>query len=120
MASTVAGAALLLGPASIGLVIAALLVIGAMQGPIDIAMFTLRQRRTHPDWFGRAFSVSVALNSAGSPIAAAFAGVLLATSPAAAVLLAVGLFTAGAILTRLVPATDPAVVPSGAAVREAA
>jgi MFS family permease len=120
MASTVAGAALLLGPASIGLVIAALLVIGAMQGPIDIAMFTLRQRRTHPDWFGRAFSVSVALNSAGSPIAAAFAGVLLATSPAAAVLLAVGLFTAGAILTRLVPATDPAVVPSGAAVRKVA
>jgi hypothetical protein len=36
------------------------------------------------------------------------------------VLLAVGLFAAGAILTRLVPAADPAFVRSGVAIRETA
>jgi hypothetical protein len=120
MGATVAGGALLLAPTSIAVVIGALLVVGAMQGPIDIAMFTLRQRRTHPDWFGRAFAVSVALNSAGSPIAAAVAGVLLATGTTGAVVFAACLFAAGAVLTRLVPADDPVTVPAGTPQRETA
>lgn len=120
MGATVAGAALLLVPDSVGVVVAALLVVGAMQGPIDIAMFTLRQRRTHPDWFGRAFAVSVALNSAGSPIAAAIAGMLLATGPTGAVVFAAALFAIGALLTRLVPADDPTPVPAEAPLREVA
>lgn len=120
MGATVAGAALLLAPGSVGIVVAALLVVGAMQGPIDIAMFTLRQRRTHPDWFGRAFAVSVALNSAGSPIAAAIAGMLLVTGPMGAVVFAAALFAAGAVLTRLVPADDPTTAPAEAPLREVA
>ena len=31
-------------------------------------MFTLRQRRTHPEWFGRAFAISMSLNYAGNPV----------------------------------------------------
>jgi MFS family permease len=120
MGATVAGAALLLAPGSVLVVVGALLVVGAMQGPIDIAMFTLRQRRTHPDWFGRAFAVSVALNSAGSPIAAAIAGMLLVTGPSGAVVFAAALFAAGALLTRLVPMDDPAAATTEAPLREAA
>jgi hypothetical protein len=109
MAGTALGSAALLAPASVVVVFAALLVAGAMQGPVDIAMFTLRQRRTQREWFGRAFAVSVALNSAGSPIAAAVAGVLLASSVEAAVGLAIALFLAGsALAVRLVPAEDTA------------
>ena len=107
MALTTAGVALLLVPVSPAVVIAALLVVGAMQGPVDIAMFTLRQRRTDPAWFGRAFAVSVALNSAGSPLAAAVAGILLTIGMLPAVLFALTLFAAGALLTRrLVPPSD--------------
>jgi hypothetical protein len=32
----------------------ATLVYGAAGGPIDIAMFSMRQRRTDPAWYGRA------------------------------------------------------------------
>ena len=35
-------------------------------GPFDISLFTLRQRRTDPAWFGRAFAVSMSLNFVGT------------------------------------------------------
>jgi hypothetical protein len=38
---------------------------------MDIALFTMRQRRTDPAWIGRAFAVSMALNFVGFPIGAA-------------------------------------------------
>jgi len=57
--------------------------LGVLNGPLDIAMFTLRQRRTAPEWVGRAFAVSVSVNWIGSPIGSAAAGVLV---PAGAVL----------------------------------
>jgi MFS family permease len=92
------------GPAA---VLATLALIGLMQGPIDIGMFTLRQRRTDPRWFGRAFAVSVALNSAGAPITAVVAGVILERSVEAAVVAAVLLFLVGAVLAhRVVPSPD--------------
>lgn len=109
MAATAAGTAALLLPDTLLVVIIALIVAGFLQGPIDIAMFTLRQERTEPAWFGRAFAVSVALNSAGSPIAAAVAGVLIVQSLEAAVVLGIGLFAIGGLLAhRLVPATADA------------
>lgn len=104
MAATAVGSGALLLQGSVVVVFVALLVAGFMQGPIDIAMFTLRQQRTDPEWFGRGFAVSVALNSAGSPIAAAAAGILISGSVEAAVLMGVGLFLASSILAvRLVP-----------------
>ena len=50
---------------------------GLANGPLDIALFTLRQRRTDPAWMGRAFTVSMNLNFSGFPIGAAVAGVLV-------------------------------------------
>jgi MFS family permease len=52
------------------------LLLGVLAGPMDIALFTVRQRRTDPAWMGRAFSVSMAFNFLGVPIGAALAGVL--------------------------------------------
>ena len=49
---------------------------GLLNGPMDIALFTIRQRRTDPAWTGRAFAVSMAMNFVGFPIGAALAGVL--------------------------------------------
>jgi predicted MFS family arabinose efflux permease len=58
---------------------------GAAAGPIDVALFSLRQRRTAPAWFGRAFAVSMALNFAGMPLGSALAGPLVARSTVLAV-----------------------------------
>jgi MFS family permease len=62
-------------------VVAAVMVVsGVASGPFDIAMFTLRQRRTDPAWFGRAFAVSMSLNYVGTPLGAALAGPLIGVS----------------------------------------
>src|SRR5258706_1457444 len=58
---------------------------GALNGPMDVGLFTIRQRRTDPAWIGRAFAVSMALNFVGYPIGAALAGVLAAASIEAAI-----------------------------------
>ena len=72
------------------LVVAVVVVIaGATNGPFDIAMFTMRQRRTDPAWFGRAFAVSMSLNFVGSPIGSALAGPLIGLSLDAALWVAV-------------------------------
>ncbi len=56
------------------MVAAAMLVVGLATGPFDVSMFSMRQRRTDPTWFGRAFAVSMGLNWAGQPIGSAFSG----------------------------------------------
>lgn len=73
-----------------------MLVGGLASGPIDVGIFSLRQRVTDPQWFGRAFAVSMSLNMLGLPIGAALAGPVLAHSVAAAFLAAgaIILFTA--------------------------
>lgn len=72
------------------LVVAIVVVIAGMtNGPFDIAMFTMRQRRTDPAWFGRAFAVSMSLNFVGQPIGSAFAGPLIGLSLNAALWIAV-------------------------------
>jgi MFS family permease len=70
---------------------AALAVTGMANGPMTVTMFTLRQRATDPRWFGRAFAVSMNLNSAGSPLAAAAVGGIAARSVSGAFLFGVGL-----------------------------
>jgi len=101
-----AGAPLPLGLALVAIEMA---LIGLLIGPMDIALFTVRQRRTDPAWMGRAFAVSMAFNYAGMPIGAALAGVLADRSiETAVVVLGIG----GAILATLaafllVPRSDP-------------
>ena len=51
----------------------------------------LRQRVTDPKWFGRAFAVSMNLNSAGTPLAAAVVGAIAARSVVAAFFFGAGL-----------------------------
>jgi MFS family permease len=86
--------ALLLVPAAmqgldpaIGLLFIAVWAIGGglLNGPMDIALFTIRQRRTDPAWTGRAFAVSMAMNFVGFPIGAALAGLLAEQSLTAAI-----------------------------------
>ena len=55
----------------------ALVAMGISNGPFDISLVTLRQRRTAPAWFGRAFAVSMSLNFVGTPIGSALAGTLI-------------------------------------------
>ena len=79
-------------------------------GRSDIALFTVRQRRTDPAWMGRAFAVSMAFNFLGLPIGAAVAGLLADSSiEFAIVILGVGgALAAAASAAFLVPQTDPA------------
>ena len=50
---------------SVAVVAAAMVVVALVETPFDIAFLTLRQRRTDPGRFGRAFAVSVSLNIVG-------------------------------------------------------
>jgi predicted MFS family arabinose efflux permease len=75
-----AGMALLPFATALPLVLVAIIVVGAANGPLDIGLFTLRQRRTDPAWFGRAFAVSMSVNWVGQPIGSALAGPLIGSS----------------------------------------
>jgi MFS family permease len=97
-------------PLGIGLLIVESLLVGLLTGPMDIALFTVRQRRTDAAWMGRAFSVSMAFNFLGVPIGAALAGLLADSSIEAAILvLGIGGAAAAALSAGfLVPRVDPA------------
>jgi predicted MFS family arabinose efflux permease len=85
----------------------ALAVAGLAETPFDIAFLTLRQRRTDPAKFGRAFAVSMALNQLGSPVGAAIAGPLIAWSLTGALWVAVGLVAAAAVVALVtIPARE--------------
>jgi hypothetical protein len=66
-----------------------LVLTGLLEGPLSIGMFTMRQRRTDPAWFGRAFAISMAINALGFPIGAALAGGLAEVSIDLAILVGV-------------------------------
>jgi MFS family permease len=103
------GTALLLPDAGVLPVIAAMAVSGLVNGPMDVAMFTVRQRRTDPAWMGRAFAVSMSFNFAGFPIGSAIGGVIAGQSIELAVALAVAACVLACILAyRLIPAHDVA------------
>jgi MFS family permease len=84
--------------------------VGILIGPMDIALFTVRQRRTDPAWMGRAFAVSMAFNYVGVPVGAIVAGLLADGSlEVAIVVLGVGGSALAALAAAfLVPRTDPA------------
>ena len=77
----------------------AMVAIGAANGPFDVALFTLRQRRTDPAWFGRAFAISMSFNWIGTPIGSALAGPVIAWSLTAALWAAVAV----ALLSAMFP-----------------
>lgn len=80
---------------------------GLLNGPLDIALFTLRQRRTDPAWTGRAFAVSMSFNYLGVPAGSAIAGLIAARSIEWAV--AFGVLTsilAGIVALVMVPAIE--------------
>jgi len=82
--------------------VAAMLVAGLANGPFDVSMFSLRQRRTDPAWFGRAFAVSMGVNWVGTPIGSAISGPLIHLRLSVAFIVASVFIVLGAGLTRLV------------------
>jgi predicted MFS family arabinose efflux permease len=101
------GIAVLPFAGSLAVVAAAVIILGIANGPMDIALFTLRQRRTDPAWFGRAFAVSMSMNYIGSPIGSALAGPLIAWSLNAALWFAVAASLIAALFPLLmIPARD--------------
>lgn len=82
-------------------------VFGFAGGVWDVAVFTVRQRRTDPRMAGRAFAISMALNSVGYPIGAALGGWLATQSIEFAIFIAVAFGVVGSVLGWLMlPATD--------------
>ena len=80
---------------------------GLANGPFDIVLFTIRQRRTHPDWLGRAFAVSMALNFSGFPLGSALAGAIVPLSLELALVAAIAFTATAAVLTwALIPAHE--------------
>lgn len=106
-----AGATALLYPAAgLPLVIVAMAAMGLINGPMDVAMFTVRQRRTDPAWIGRAFAVSMSFNFAGFPIGSVIGGLLAAQSLELAIGVAVvACVGSGIIAAAMIPARGPEV-----------
>jgi predicted MFS family arabinose efflux permease len=100
---------------SVAAVAIVLVAMGIANGPFDISLFTLRQRRTDPAWFGRAFAVSMSVNFVGTPIGAALAGTLIERSVDVALWTAVAVVLVAGIFPMLtIPAHDDAPAPAAA------
>ncbi len=82
-------------------VLLAALLVGMLNGPVDIALMTLRQRRTDQAWMGRAFAVSMALNGLGGPFGSLIGGWLVASSLDAALAFGVAASVAAALAALL-------------------
>ena len=105
----VSTAALLLSP-TLPVLVAVMAIQGLLNGPMDVALFTLRQRRTDPAWMGRAFAISMAMNFLGYPFGAAIGGTLVGIGTGLAIAVAVaftalGAFLAWALLPRNAPSS---------------
>jgi MFS family permease len=85
----------------LALVFVALALAGFLNGPMDIGLFTIRQRRTDPAWMGRAFAVSMSFNFLGFPVGSAIAGWLVSVSLVVAVGFAAAAAFAGALIAWL-------------------
>jgi MFS family permease len=99
--------------AGLAFILLSMLLAGLLNGPLDIALFTVRQRRTDPALLGRAFAVSMALNFIGYPIGAALAGTLAARDITLAILLGVvAMIVAAMAAAVLIPIREPAPAPA--------
>jgi predicted MFS family arabinose efflux permease len=93
-------AALLLINDGLWPIVLSMAIIGLVVGPLDVAMFTLRQRTTDPAWMGRAFAISMSFNFAGYPIGAALFGALAAQSIELSIALGVVAIVLSAVLAQ--------------------
>lgn len=94
---------------SLLVVFATAVIAGAAGSVINVGIFALRQRRTDPAWFGRAFAVSMSLNFAGAPIGAALSGPLLEQSIAVPLLLGAAISAVAVVAALLlIPGRQPA------------
>jgi predicted MFS family arabinose efflux permease len=89
MAICALATALLLLKSTFIVLVIVMAITGVLNGPIDIALFTLRQRRTDASWTGRAFAVSMSFNYCGVPVGSAVAGILASRSTDATIWFAV-------------------------------
>ncbi|MDN3354913.1 MFS transporter [Actinomadura sp. DC4] len=78
---------------------AGLAVVGLLEGPLDVGVLTLRQRRADPGWLGRILAVSFSLNMAGLPIGSAIGGLLVSWSLSAAFVVAAATSLLSALAT---------------------
>src|ERR1700739_3545969 len=86
---------------------AGLVVIGLLEGPADVALLTLRQRRTEPQWLGRVLTVSMCLNMSGLPLGSVIGGWLVTYSVGFALIAAaMASLIAGVGAFLLIPAGD--------------
>lgn len=112
--------ALLVSP-TLPVIVGVMAVTGFLNGPMDVAMFTLRQRRTEQAWMGRAFAVSMALNFMGYPFGAAAGGTLVAMGVGVAIGVSVAFTGASAILAAvMLPRGEPVAAEATAAAEPAA
>jgi MFS family permease len=85
---------------------------GGAESIVNVGLFALRQRRTDPAWFGRAFAVSMSFNFAGVPIGSALSGPLLEHSLAVPLLLGAAISVVSVVAALvLIPARAPVEVP---------
>lgn len=89
---------ILLFNSSLVVLIVVMAITGLLNGPLDIALFTVRQRRTERSWTGRAFAVSMAFNAMGIPIGSGLAGIVAARSIEAALAFSVVASLAAAVI----------------------
>jgi MFS family permease len=68
--------------------IVGIVVVGFLSGPVDVALLTLRQRRTEPEWLGRVLTVSMGLNTSGIPIGSVIGGWVVTYSSSGALIVA--------------------------------
>jgi MFS family permease len=96
------GIAVLAVTGNVGLAAAAAVFVGVCNGPADIALFSMRQRRTDPAWYGRAFAVSMSLNFAGTPLGSAISGPLIHVGLTFAIAISAGFLLMAAVLVPFV------------------
>jgi MFS family permease len=82
-------------------VLIALILFGVLNGPMDVAMFTTRQRRTDPAWMGRAFAVSMSFNFLGFPVGTGLGGIIANQSLDGAIAIEIGACVIAAIAAQL-------------------
>jgi MFS family permease len=80
------------------------LLMGAANSLCLVAIFAIRQRRTDPGLFGRAFAVSMGLNMVGLPVGSALTGPLFERSIVLPLLLGAAIsLVAIAVMMRMIP-----------------
>ena len=73
--------------------------LGLASGPVNVALPSVRQRKTDPARFGRVLAISVSLNVAGFPLGSAAVGPLLGASITPGVVFAAAACALAGLLT---------------------